>query len=67
MPYNIYRKRPISDEVVRENVLLSDALELLKTYMPDPDFSTKTRRVGWVNGIFKEYYIATEPDEDLPF
>lgn len=56
-----------TDSVVRGDLLFSDATELLKTYVPNADVGNEISRTKFFDTGWEEYYVATEPNEELPF
>ena len=65
MMYSIYHSierwtgthRVRTEEVVRENLLYSDAIELLKHYVPNPDNIGFVNRTIYLPNGFEDYYV----------
>lgn len=63
-----------TDSTVRGSLLYTDAIELLKTYIPNPDAGSEISRTKFSSTGWVEYCVVAEPqeievvvDEELPF
>ncbi len=53
-----------TDSIVRGDLLYTDAIELLKTYMPNPHVGNETSRTMFFDSGWEEYCVVAEPQEN---